>query len=87
MAFRSPSEPHPAANLRRRRERPEALLPRGVLLLSGAVFTLGAAIIHLVGTPARLAEALPLGAGTALLGGGQLALGLARVVLPSRASC
>jgi len=66
------------------RERPEAPLPRRATLLSGAAFTVGASAIHLTGIPARLAEAAPLGAGTAVLGAAQLALGLALTILPTR---
>ncbi|HKF78305.1 MAG TPA: alpha/beta hydrolase [Candidatus Dormibacteraeota bacterium] len=59
-------------------------LRRGALLTSGAVLTLGAAVIHLAGSPARLAESPLLGAGTAVLGLAQAALAVAAVVRPAR---
>lgn len=49
-------------------------LRRGRCSPRGAALTLGAAAIHLAGTPARLAE-------SPLLGAGITALGLAQVVL------
>jgi hypothetical protein len=53
-------------------------LRRGTVLTSGAVLTLGAAAIHLAGTPARLAESPLLGTGIAALGLAQLVLMVAR---------
>jgi len=63
---------------------PRARLRRGALLLSGALLTVGAAAIHLAGARARLAEVPLLGAGTAGLGGLQVALALALLIRPAR---
>jgi acetyl esterase/lipase len=59
-------------------------LRRGALLTSGAVLTLGAAAIHLAGSPARLNESFLLGAGTAALGVVQFALAAALLIVPAR---
>jgi hypothetical protein len=54
------------------------------MLSSAVILMLGAGIIHLAGTPARLSESPMLGGGTAVLGLAQVALAAALVIVPGR---